>query len=125
MTAEELVATLRMLGPQDASVIFTFLADHAYDSTLRSGQKLRDVTDFAIWLRELAEVARLGCYPNGHGPVDTAPAGIRTRPKVMRAAQPRWQDTCPRCGHVHQGEAECGEQMGGGRICRCEVDVPA
>jgi hypothetical protein len=34
--------------------------------------------------------------------------------------------TCPRCGHIHQGERECGEDMGGGRICRCEMEcVPA
>lgn len=34
-------------------------------------------------------------------------------------------DFCPRCGHVHQGR-ECGEEIGGGRVCRCELEgVPA
>jgi hypothetical protein len=33
--------------------------------------------------------------------------------------------TCPRCGHIHEGASECGEDMGGGRICRCELSVPA
>jgi hypothetical protein len=45
-----------------------------------------------------------------------------TRPAVTHRAIDR---TCPRCGHLHQGEKECGEQIGGGRICRCELDVPA
>jgi hypothetical protein len=30
---------------------------------------------------------------------------------------------CPRCGHVHQGEKECGEEMGANRFCRCELEV--
>lgn len=33
--------------------------------------------------------------------------------------------TCPRCGHVHQGSSECGQEMGPGRICRCEMEVTA
>ena len=50
-----------------------------------------------------------------------------TSPMVtVRAPQARWEDTCPRCGHVHQADAECGEALGGGRICRCEFEgVPA
>lgn len=32
---------------------------------------------------------------------------------------------CPRCGHVHQGAVACGEDLGDGRICRCELPVPA
>lgn len=46
----------------------------------------------------------------------------RPRPKVTQREIDR---TCPRCGHIHQGEKECGEPMGGERICRCELDVPA
>lgn len=33
--------------------------------------------------------------------------------------------TCPRCGHLHEGDAECGVLLGSGRVCRCEVPVPA
>jgi len=33
--------------------------------------------------------------------------------------------TCPDCGHVHHGDDECGEELGGGRVCRCERRVPA
>lgn len=34
-------------------------------------------------------------------------------------------DFCPRCGHIHCDDAECGCPMGGGRICRCERAVSA
>lgn len=37
----------------------------------------------------------------------------------------RYEEMCPRCGHVHQGDRECGEDIGGGRRCRCEMEVPA
>jgi hypothetical protein len=33
------------------------------------------------------------------------------------------QKTCHGCGHVHQG-VECGQDMGGGRECRCEMLLP-
>jgi hypothetical protein len=33
-------------------------------------------------------------------------------------------ETCPRCGHVHKEPSECGEDMGGGRVCLCEYWVP-
>lgn len=32
--------------------------------------------------------------------------------------------TCARCGHVHQDRAECGKDMGGGGICRCDTELP-
>ena len=34
-------------------------------------------------------------------------------------------DHCPRCGHIHEGVRECGADMGGGGICRCEMEVAA
>jgi hypothetical protein len=35
--------------------------------------------------------------------------------------------TCPRCGHLHEGAAECEVSLGGGgRICRCpNSELPA
>ena len=32
-------------------------------------------------------------------------------------------DTCPRCGHIHHEDSECGEPLGGSRICRCEFSM--
>lgn len=33
--------------------------------------------------------------------------------------------TCHRCGHIHVGMLECETPMGGDRICRCEMEMPA
>jgi hypothetical protein len=123
MKSSELLADLSALAPGQNSpetllynrLLLRYLADHVYEAELASGQKLRDASDFNAWLRELADLA--------------APIPESTKVSWMRRApapQSRWEDTCPRCGHVHQGDAECGEQLGGGRICRCEFEaVPA
>jgi hypothetical protein len=117
MKADELIAELRAMGQQDAAVIFNYLAKHAMEARLAGGQRLCDVTDFAAWLRELSEAAKVPAPPY-------FPSRDQ-RPAARPAAQSRWDKTCPRCGHVHQGGAECGEAMGGGGICRCELDVPS
>lgn len=55
---------------------------------------------------------------------------------AMRAKYPAYEPTeqvkreirdktCPRCGHQHEGLKECGVEMGPGRICPCELEVPA
>lgn len=114
MTAKELIDDLLFLGPQDLNVILSYIADHASEARLAGGERLNDVTDFKAFLRELGEAWRVH--------------GLLRRTNV---AIDSWQsrtamhDTCPRCGHVHQGEAECGELLGGGRVCRCELSVPA
>ena len=117
MNAREAIANLRELarfsvvvkhGPQ---VLFHYLADHVCDARLVGGQRLIDATDFAAWLRELADasIAKI-----------TAESG-----RVLIMRDRTLDKTCPWCSHIHQGEAECGEEMGGGRICRCELSVPA
>lgn len=103
MTAKELIDHLRACGPQDLNVVFHYLADRVHESRLEGGQRLLDSTDFTIWLRELGNAWREAEH-HGFLPV---------------------HNTCPRCGHIHQGDAECGEDIGGGRICRCELPVPA
>jgi hypothetical protein len=59
MTANELVDNLRIMGPQDAAVIFNYLAEHAHEARLANGCGLRDATDVIEWLRELAQAS--GC----------------------------------------------------------------
>jgi hypothetical protein len=98
MNSQELIQNLLRMGPQDTCVIFNYLADHAAEARLANGERLCDVTDVVVWLRELGDAA-------SHVEI------------VDR--------TCPRCGHIHQGDTECGEPIGGGRVCRCELDVPA
>jgi hypothetical protein len=105
MTAKEAIANLRLMGHQPIGyVAFLYLAAHADEARLAGGERLNDATDFAAWLIELANAVRA------------------QEPATLNPALNR---TCPRCGHVHQGEAECGEPLGGGRICRCEFKVQA
>ena len=120
MKPQELVADLGALGPGQSSretllytrLLLCYLADHVHHAELANGLSLHDATDFVTWLREIAEAAA------------KVPMLMCTAGHVF--PQPRWEDSCPRCGHVHQGDADCGEPIGGGRICRCEfVAVPA
>lgn len=104
MTVADLLPVLRELDPRE---MFLYLAAHAHELRLRDGQRLNDLTDFTTFFLELSQALK---------PESAA--------RNLVPAQPRWHETCPRCGHVHQGEAECGEPMGGGRVCRCELEVP-
>ena len=77
------------------------LADGVAFARLDNGNLLRDAIDFESWLRELhAEVARSITKPVENVKV------------------------CPRCGHVHQ-DRECGKDMGGAGVCKCDVEVRA
>ena len=134
MTSRDLVAELRLLGPQDQNVIFAFIADHLYECRLNTGARLNDAMDFKLFLHEVSEAWRVAEFPEGTVfPPSTKvhlAADSGTRPKVTRrdlpAPHPRWNDsTCPRCGHVHEGVGECGVSMGKDRICRCELEVSA
>jgi hypothetical protein len=121
MTARDFIASLAPVDLDRQAKIFRFLAEHTYELRLSSGHPLRDSTDFRDFLFELSRGAELA-----HQAVNTHVAIAsqnRPCPKVIPRGQ--FDDTCPRCGHVHQGSGECGEQMGGGRICRCETEVPA
>lgn len=121
MTARDFIASLAPVDLDRQSRIFRYLADHAFESRLRDGAPIRDVTDFRMWLAELAEAAEL--RKSGQSTTVSVPAEIRPCRKVMGTFGN--SDPCPRCGHVHQGSAECGEEIGGGRICRCELEVRA
>jgi hypothetical protein len=109
VTAREFISTLA-LAPVDTerlSTIFRFLAVHAYEFRLEGGKQLRDASDFKQLLHEISEAA----------------ANARDCRKVMGTFV--IADPCPRCGHVHQGSPECGEEIGGGRTCHCELEVRA
>lgn len=77
------------------------LAECADFAQLADGKRLRDGLDFTAWLRELETAASLAITK----PVDSV--------KV-----------CPRCGHIHQ-DRECGKDMGGAGVCKCDVEVRA
>ena len=112
MTARELISNLRRCGPQSLTVIFHYVADRAHELRLADGQKLNDCLDFAAMLRELGEAARL-----------TRPELLDSPPQLRTVST--LDPTCPRCGHVHEGDKECGAEIARGRICRCEMEVPA
>jgi hypothetical protein len=128
MNARELILDLRALGPgQDTpeALLYTrllcrYLADHLHEATLQSGMGLRDLSDVIAWLRELADVARNPETPIRQG---VALALQRNAADRGRSQPARWDDTCPRCGHVHEGLGQCGMPMGGGGICGCELEV--
>jgi len=122
MTARDLIAELSLLGPQDQNVIFTFIAEHLYELRLLNGQRILDLMDFKVLLRELAEAWRLANFEEG---MKEATKVHQMRSKVTRMPQQRWEGHCPNCGHVHIDDAECNFPIGGGRRCRCERNVVA
>lgn len=119
MTAPELIANLRAMNAisADPRELFLYLAAHVHQCRLADGQRLNDLTDFEAWLIELAQAAK----PPQNG---CAQQAQRAQMDVDRQGPFHLGhavlNTCPHCGHVHQGEKECGEPVGGGRVCRCE-----
>src|SRR5882724_9003928 len=95
MTAKELIANLHFSGSIDPAECFLYLAAHAHEARLAGGQRLLDQSDFTAWLIELAQALRQRATSNGEKRVDR---------------------TCPRCGHIHEGDRECGAWLGAGRF---------
>ncbi len=120
MTAAEAIRTLQAEGAHEPIEYFLFLANHAHELRLANGGRLNDGTDWKAFLRELAETSEA---LDRKSPRATDCTFVNAPPKRMSSKAVDL--TCPRCGHVHQGESECGEALGGGRVCRCELEVPA
>jgi hypothetical protein len=124
MTSTDLVSELLTLGPGQNSpetrlysrLLLRFLADNIHDARLSNGLPVRDVTDFNMWLRELADKVR---PPSTSSPVNFADHELRS---TGRAVESDW---CPGCGHIHADPAECGFPMGGAGKCLCDRRVPA
>jgi hypothetical protein len=122
VNAQQMIGALRSIARQippsshRADLLFRFLADNVCLARLNSGARVLDQVDFAQWLRELADASFTG---SGR----PCPSGVGGRP-IQGYFEIR-DRTCPDCGHVHQDENECGQAMGGGRVCRCERKVLA
>jgi len=112
MTARELLDEILSQGPRsdalplECRLIFRQLADNLHQVRLRNGTLLRDLSDVRELFKELVE--------------ELAPA-----PRNGSVASRFNLDFCPDCGHVHVEDSECSFPIGGGRVCRCERQVPA
>ena len=143
MTPSDMIRQLRQMGPQDAAKIFRYLGEHVYDIQLSDGAYLRkgDPTDLVVFFFELAAAAqtqRLLSSENqdtkvqlaaesGRRPLVTN-TGLRAsrfnRPTLeMRLEQQRQELICHSCSHVHEGQNECGVDMGGAGKCGCRMEV--
>ena len=106
MTSREWLADILSQGPRsdllplELRMMFRQLHDNLPLLKLRNGSNLRDVSDMMELCREMID--------------------LLTPPKMRSVDR-----SCPDCGHVHTEEAECGEKIGGGRVCRCERKVVA
>lgn len=122
MTAREIIAELRLCGPQSLAVILHFLADRAYEFRLADGKRITDVIDAAAWLRELAEADKVVVFPEIT--VEGADGSIPAAPSPA-SWQLRRDHSCDDCRHEHQGKTECGHYLGEGKFCHCESKVTA
>lgn len=113
MNGRELIGQLNLVEIDKrvfAQQLVLLLARNIHDATLKSGKPLTDRIDFEMFLSEVADAA--------------APHVPHVPPQARWSRREEATDqTCPRCGHIHQGSAECGIDIGGGRICRCELAV--
>jgi hypothetical protein len=119
MTPEEFIAHLAPFDMNRLALVFDWMADHADELRTSGGQRLLDSIDWSAFLHEAAVAAR-----NRESPslLDLrSPIEIMARP----ARPPRYDATCPSCGHVHEDEAECRMKMGGGGVCLCDRKVTA
>lgn len=95
-----------------ARMLLYDLADCADFAQLADGQYLRDHLDLAAWLRELEAAVALELErPN------SATNAVEAR--VTPVAK-----VCHACGHAHK-DRECGMEMGGAGVCKCDVEVVA
>lgn len=130
MNAEQMISELRSLPPDvdTANEFMQYLRlglDHIerrfFDLRLADGSRVNDASDFSRLLCELRDAAL-----NPRSTQVSSEPGNSTATKVTsdygRLANLEW---CPRCGHVHIEDSECGFPIGGGRTCRCEKQVPA
>lgn len=113
-------------GGVNTRALLYFLADYVAIARLQNGERLLDATDFVAWLRELGDAAQASQAEEDS--VSACPQVMKRMPTHDFVARhfidPRGE-RCPRCGHIHQGVVQCGCDLGGGRICRCELPVPA
>ena len=120
MTAHDFISKFGYEHMDRLGTIFLYLAEFSYQARLQDGKQLRDATDFRQFLRELSEAAIVAV---GRSSTEV-PNSAERRPAAKVTCRRSVDQTCPRCGHVHQGDRECGEQIGGGKVCRCEMEVP-
>jgi len=110
MTPAELLSNLRFAGAEEPIEIFLYLANHAHELRTNDGQRLNDGIDFAVFLVEFADV------------LSKNPLGTKTLERAIRSVQ----ETCHVCGHLHEGDGECGVFMGTKvGYCDCKAEVHA
>jgi hypothetical protein len=118
MTAAQMINLLRSVRRTDPLVNFRLLADNVCGAKLKDGRRLATILDFAAWLRELGEAAD---RTEGQFPAERSTGLKVTPPRLeLRLEQER---VCPGCGHAHEGDYECGTDMGGAGKCGCRMEV--
>lgn len=95
--------------------LLRYLADHIVEAELCNGSRVMDATDCKEWLRQIADSLR----------VKTDSLANFADHRLRLRGRADLQSTCPRCGHIHEGDRECGFKEGGGPTCRCEMEVSA
>jgi len=115
MTAAEAIAHLEALGSSSEPVeYFLFLAANVHELRLTDGRAILGKTELVAFLAEWQRAME-----------QLPPAELPFR-RMFHRKFPRFgSDYCHACGHVHKGGSECGEDMGGGKTCRCEEAVTA
>lgn len=120
MTARDFIAKLSPFELERTALIFEYLAVCIPDCQLLRGAHLHDASDFMAFALEVSAEAKAKLALAGSSTEVPKLHEFRPRSKVTKL-----DDTCPRCGHVHQENSECGCPMGGGRTCRCDMEARA
>lgn len=131
MTAYEMLTQIRKLPPGKSYALFYLLAENLYAARLKNGEQLIETHDCVSWLRELGALA---ASTEGQSSAERSTSPVVTNssrfdqipapPRLeMRLEQQRAANTCHHCSHVHEGNNECGVDMGGAGKCGCRMEV--
>ena len=122
----ELAQKIGLRGDGRSRILLLVLAQCIYDARLENNMRVLDASDMKEWLLELAAWCLCPALPSNALPAMAAPENAAPENSGI-AGQiftfPLLHATCPGCGHLHEGDGECGSYIGSGKFCRCEKEV--
>jgi len=119
MTVSELALVIQKDSRRDISAALVLAAEALPILRLPDGRRIHDQIDFHDLLEQLAEALLV---PMESLPLQrTIESAVGAMPTLAKTS--RFIDPCPRCGHVHKENKECGFEFRPGENCACVYEA--